>query len=117
MAYNVEVIGMAAYEAESITQVLRAVGYCLVIVAYVASLIHVFMQSSRGKLVRWPIFSTAMVALTLWPLGYLLWIFWWPGSLRQWMFGSDKERIRKRVQKQFRERNPEHPPRLSENES
>ena len=71
------------------------------LIALVASLIHVFLQSRRDKQVGTPIRHTLMVALVIWPVSYLCWLLWWPGSLRQWLFGSDKERIKKEVDRAF----------------
>jgi len=57
-----------------------------------ASLVHVFRESSRDKRIgnRW--WHVGMNLLVCWPLPYLCWVFWWPGSLRQAMFGSDREK-------------------------
>lgn len=69
------------------------------LIAVVASLVHVYRQSRRMH--DGPIRHTLMVALCAWPLGYLCWVLWWPGSLRQWFLGSDEERIRREVDRRF----------------
>ena len=74
----------------------------ILVIAYVASLAHVFVASKRNRRVGTPVMHTLMNAI-LWPLAYLCWIFWWPGSLRQWLFGSDEDRVRKRVRRRFAE--------------
>lgn len=48
------------------------------LIIYIATLIHVFIESRRMK--DAPIRNTLMVAICIWPLGYLFWIFYWPGS-------------------------------------
>lgn len=60
----------------------------------IASLVHVFRESSRDKRIgnRW--WHVGMNLFVCWPLPYLCWVFWWPGSLRQAMFGSDREKAR-----------------------
>ncbi len=50
---------------------------------YVLSLIHVFIQAYRMK--ENAIMLTLMVALVIWPIGYILWLLVWPGSLRGWV--------------------------------
>ncbi len=66
----------------------------LTLVLYFASLIHVFIQSRR--LHDAPIRHTLMVALVIWPISYLCWILWWPGSLRhmfaKMLFGTEHKR-------------------------
>ena len=74
----------------------------IVVIAYVACLVHVFVESKRDKRVGAPVRHTLMNAL-LWPLAYLCWILWWPGSLRQWLLGLDEDRIRERVRRRFAE--------------
>jgi hypothetical protein len=50
-----------------------------------------------------------MCALVVWPLPYLLWLFWWPGKLRQALFGSDRDKAeqwaRERMDKHVRKIN------------
>jgi hypothetical protein len=53
-------------------------------VLYVASLIHVCIESVRMH--DGPFRHTVMVGLCAWPIGYLCWVFWWPGTLRKWLF-------------------------------
>ena len=58
---------------------------------FVASLIHVFVESLRRR--DMAIIHTLMVALVIWPISYLFWILWWPGSLRKWArkkYSSDR---------------------------
>ena len=71
------------------------------LLALLASLVHVFVQSRRNKRVGYPVLHTLMVALVIWPISYLCWILWWPGSLRQWLFGSDEERTKRKVDRMF----------------
>ncbi len=71
------------------------------LVVYVATLAHVLVESVRDKRVGSPFVHVFLVAVVAWPLGYLLWILVWPGRLRQWLFGSDAERIRRRVEERF----------------
>ena len=71
------------------------------LLAFWASLVHVFVQSWRNKRVGYPVLHTLMVALVAWPYSYLGWILWWPGSLRQGLFGSDEERARRKVERMF----------------
>lgn len=49
-----------------------------------ASLVHVFIECRRLKEHPWGIML--MIAVCVWPLGYLFWLFWWPGNLRRWIF-------------------------------
>jgi len=69
----------------------------LILVLYVASLVHVALESTRNKRVGRPVLHTLMVAIVLWPMSYLCWILWWPGSFRQALFGSDADRIRRKL--------------------
>jgi hypothetical protein len=71
----------------------------LLIAVYVVSLIHVFIQSKNDKHVGYPIRHTLMVAIVLWPLGYLFWVLMWPGCLRQAIFGTDEEKAQKWAEK------------------
>jgi len=66
--------------------------------AYLSSLIHVFIDSKNDKNVGFPIRHTLMISLVIWPISYLCWIFWWPGKLRQAIFGSDKEKAQRWAQ-------------------
>jgi hypothetical protein len=54
----------------------------------ILSLIHVFMEARRMK--ESPIGICIMVALCFWPIGYLLWIFYWPGTLRRKLLGQPR---------------------------
>jgi len=73
----------------------------LILVLYFASLIHVFVQSRR--LHDAPIRHTLMVALVIWPISYICWILWWPGSLRHMFakkqFGTENKRPRFNITK------------------
>jgi hypothetical protein len=68
-------------------------------IAFIVSLVHVCRESLRMH--DGPIRHTLMIALCAWPLGYLCWVFWWPGSFRQWLFGSDQARIRRQGDRRF----------------
>lgn len=70
-------------------------------VLYVLTLIHVWQQSKRLERVGRPLAHTLMVAIVLWPLGYSCWLLWWPGTLRDRLIGSKRERIRRKVKREF----------------
>lgn len=53
----------------------------VLIVLYFASLVHVFVESMLMR--ERPLMYTLMVGIVVWPLGYLLWLMVWPGSLRR----------------------------------
>ena len=55
-----------------------------------ASAVHVFTDSRRGRRIGHPWAHALMCLIVLWPFVYLLWLFWWPGKVRQAIFGSDK---------------------------
>lgn len=57
-------------------------------VIYLLTLVHVFVQSIKMK--EPAFWTTLMVAVCFWPVGYLLWILFWPGSVRRWMFSGVK---------------------------
>lgn len=59
----------------------------LFFVLCVVSLVHVYKESKRLK--DAPIRNVLMVAICLWPLGYLLWLFYWPGTLLKWLRGKE----------------------------
>ena len=79
----------------------KSVVTALWLIAFLASSAHVFVQSKRDRRVGFPIRHTLMVALVVWPISYLCWVLWWPGSLRQWLLGSDEERIKKVTARRF----------------
>jgi len=62
-----------------------------VVILVLASSVHVFLQSKRDRRIGYPLRHALMCAIVLWPLSYLCWIFWWPGNLRQAMFGSNRD--------------------------
>jgi hypothetical protein len=64
----------------------------LVFALYVASLIHVWKETKKKHLGN-PITTTLMVAICFWPLPYLSWVFYWPGSFRSWKKPSDVQKI------------------------
>ena len=55
---------------------------------YLATLIHVFLESKRMN--DSPIRNTLLVAVCVWPLGYALWIFYWPGTFWRKLTGRKK---------------------------
>lgn len=69
----------------------------------IASCIHVFVDSKRDPKIGHPWRHALMCALVAWPLPYLLWLLWWPGKLRQALFGSDRDKAdqwaRRRIDK------------------
>jgi hypothetical protein len=68
----------------------------IILVLWWMSIGHVYRESKTNKRVGHAFGHALMVAL-LWPWAYLGWILWWPGSLRQFLFGSDQTRAEKRV--------------------
>ena len=63
--------------------------YALILfIVYVLSLIHICWESVRLK--DYPVRNTLMVAICFWPLGYLFWIVYWPGSVRRFLSGKAK---------------------------
>jgi hypothetical protein len=66
--------------------------YILIFVLYVVSLIHVWTETKEKKLGN-PITTTLMVAICFWPLPYLSWVFYWPGSFRSRKKPSDVQKI------------------------
>ena len=66
------------------------------LILLVASCIHVFIDSKRDRHIGRPWMHAIMCAI-LWPLPYILWLLWWPGKLRQSIFGSDKDRARRKM--------------------
>lgn len=53
----------------------------LVSALWMLSLIHVGAQSKRMYRVGRPFWHIALVGMAAWPLGYFLWLFYWPGTL------------------------------------
>ena len=51
----------------------------IIIVLWIASLVQVGIQSVKYKRVGRPFWHMALVGLVIWPVGYLLWVFYWPG--------------------------------------
>jgi len=79
------------------------------LILLIASCIHVFLDSKRDPQIGHPWRHALMCALVVWPLPYLLWLFWWPGKLRQALFGSDRDKAeqwaRERMDKHVRKIN------------
>lgn len=58
----------------------------ILIASFLGSLLHVFIEAGRiGESLLQRTLIVMMVALVVWPLGYLLWIGYWPGSFRKWL--------------------------------
>jgi len=57
-------------------------------ILWILSLIHVYRESKR--LNEAVFIQTVMVAVCFWPLGYLFWIFLWPGTLRRFLTGKKR---------------------------
>ena len=55
----------------------------IVLILWIASLVHVGIQSVKYKRVGRPFWHIAMVGLVIWPISYLIWLFYWPGILRK----------------------------------
>jgi hypothetical protein len=76
------------------------------------TLVHVYRQSRKDARIGHPWLHVCMVMLVLWPLSYLFWLLWWPGALRQALFGSDRKRAeewaRRRLEEQKNTRAPNH---------
>ena len=51
----------------------------LLLLIYIATLVHVVLESKRMN--DSPFWNALLVAVCVWPLGYALWIFCWPGTL------------------------------------
>jgi len=66
----------------------------IVLVLCIVSLIHVGWQSSHDKRIGNTFWHVGMNLLVCWPLPYLCWILWWPGSVRQYLFGNDRDKAR-----------------------
>ena len=66
-----------------------------------ASCVHVFIDSKNDRRIGHPWIHSIMCLVVLWPLVYVLWLFWWPGKLRQAVFGSEKSRAEKWAQKRL----------------
>ena len=62
------------------------------VILILASCIHVFVDSKRDPRIGSPWLHAWMCAIVVWPLPYILWLFWWPGKLRHAIFGSGKRR-------------------------
>lgn len=58
------------------------------LIAFLATLVHVLLESKRMR--DAPFRNTLMVAVCFWPLGYILWVFYWPGTLWRKMCGKKK---------------------------
>ena len=55
---------------------------------YLATLVHVFRESKRMN--DAPIRNTLLVALCFWPLPYVFWIFYWPGTFWRKLTGRKR---------------------------
>lgn len=66
-----------------------------------ASCCHVFADSKRDSKIGHPWRHAMMCAFVLWPVPYLCWLFWWPGRLRQVLFGPDKRRAQRWAEQQL----------------
>lgn len=69
----------------------------LLLAIYLASLFHVFTESKRMNDAA--IRNTFMVALCVWPLGYALWTFYWPGTL--WRKFTGRKRLEQSLASNF----------------
>ena len=61
----------------------------ILFVLWFASLVHVGMQSQKHKRIGRPIWHILIVGFFLWPISYLVWLFYWPGLL-----GKSKEELK-----------------------
>ena len=68
----------------------------------IASCVHVGMDSSRERRIGHPFMHVMMCLVVCWPLTYILWLFCWPGKLRQKLFGSDREKAQRWAANQLR---------------
>ena len=55
---------------------------------YIVTLVHVFLESKRMNDAS--IRNTLLVAVCVWPLGYALWIFYWPGTFWRKLTGRKR---------------------------
>jgi transposase len=81
---------------EQVTLLVRLVWLLLVL----AACVHVFIVSRKDPRIGHP-WRYAIMCFMVWPLSYLCWLFWWPGKLRQALFGSDKVRAEKWAQRRL----------------
>ena len=58
----------------------------LYFLCWLASLVHVSRQARR--LNERPVWMVLMIGVCAWPLGYLLWLLFWPGLVRHWLGGT-----------------------------
>ena len=98
MAADIGSLNMST-EQTNIHPVRLAIGLLLLI----ASCVHVFRQSVRDRRIGHPWRHTLSCALIAWPLCYVYWLFLWPGTLRQKLFGSDEERALKWAKRKLSE--------------
>jgi hypothetical protein len=64
----------------------------VILIAWVLSVLHVRRECRRDKRIGHPVLHPIMVAVALWPLGYIAWLLWWPGTLRKRLSGADQKR-------------------------
>jgi hypothetical protein len=64
----------------------------IMLVLWLASLVHVGIQSVKYKRVGRPFWQIVLVGFVMWPIGYLLWVFYWPGMLGKSKAHLDSEK-------------------------
>jgi hypothetical protein len=82
---------------DQVTLIVRLV--CLL--PFVAACMHVFIVSRNDPRIGHP-WRYALNCFMVWPVAYLCWLFWWPGKMRQALFGSDKVRAEKWAQRRLK---------------
>jgi len=71
----------------------------IMILINIATSIHIGIQSSRNKRIGNTFWHVGMNLLVGWFLVYPLWLFVWPGQLRQYLFGNDRDKAQKWARK------------------
>lgn len=62
----------------------------LVLLLWMVSMYHIYIDSKRMSESGWVTFSTMlMITIVIWPLGYLIWLFYWPAFLRHRFMGTE----------------------------
>lgn len=84
------------------TTKIHPVLFATAMLLFVASCTHVYRQSAHDRRVGHPWMHAISCALIAWPLSYLYWLFLWPGTLRQKVFGSDEAHARKWAERKLR---------------
>lgn len=79
-------------------------GHPIASTLWIASLVHVGIESVKKKRVGRPFWHIAMVGLVIWPIGYLIWVFYWPGTLLKSKTQRESEEWVERISKKKKTR-------------